>query len=266
MRHARAGRALSCVLAWLLLGCTHDFSSFTFSDQQPATDHTPISASDAATPVQPSDAGSQLFDGAADASAAPGAPDAQVAVPAVATPDAGESPSPSADAGHATPPADASLRAPDSDAGADRDAHVPTEAEQCVATWSDDQLSDLSCAQCACQQCTSPTLDCLSRGSADERALCTSLFACALDHGCHDWDCYCTTMSCRMGNGTPDGPCVAQMNAAAGGERERVLAVHQANDPNQPLVRAVRAIGCATGQSRTAVGGMMTAKCSVCGQ
>jgi hypothetical protein len=56
------------------------------------------------------------------------------------------------------------------------------------------------------------------------------------------------------------------MNAAAGGERERVLAVHQANDPNQPLVRAVRAIGCATGQSRTAVGGMMTAKCSVCGR
>jgi hypothetical protein len=67
-----------------------------------------------------------------------------------------------------------------------------------------------------------------------------------------------------MGNGTPDGPCVAEMNAAAGGDRAQVLAAHQANDPNQPLVRAVRAIGCATGQSRTAVGGMMTGKCSVC--
>jgi hypothetical protein len=52
------------------------------------------------------------------------------------------------------------------------------------------------------------------------------------------------------------------MEAAAGGGRNQVFAVHQANDPNQPLVRAVRAIGCTTGQSRGAVGGMMSGKCS----
>jgi hypothetical protein len=266
-------RALPCLMACMLLSCTHDFSSFTFSDKLPASDHTPWVGGDSGSFVQPLDADEPRIDAAAHTSSTPDAAAAQDAMPPAALSDAGESLSSSSDAGRSTPPADASPGTADSDAGEDQDAHVPTlmpplhvptDAEQCVATWSADQFSDLACTQCACDQCTSPTLDCLSRGSDEERSLCTSLFACALNHGCHDWDCYCTTMSCRMGNSAPDGPCVAQMDAAAGGKREQVVAVHQANDPNQALVRAVRAIGCATGQSRSAVGGMMTGKCSVC--
>jgi hypothetical protein len=258
MRPRRDVRALCSMLACALLGCTHDFSGFHFLEKPPVVDKTPAAPGDAGSNAQPSDAAVRVF----DAATGPGTP-ADAAKPS-ATPDAGNNPKPLDDSGMLTAPRDAGAIHMDADAGDDRDAHVPTDAEQCRSTWADKRLSDLACTQCACDQCTSPSLDCLSRGTTENRTLCTNLVACALAHGCHDWDCYCSTNGCRMGMGAPDGPCVGAMNAAAGGERDRVLAVHQQNDPNQPLVRAVRAIGCTTGQSRSAVGGMMTGKCSAC--
>jgi hypothetical protein len=256
----RAGRELWVVcgvLACALLGCTHDFSGFHFADKQPITDKAPDATSDAGSDSQPSDAEAMF-----DAATSPGA-HSDAGKPSAA-PDAAKPKDPVSDAA----PRDAGPVSIDGDAGDERDAHVPmhvpTDTEQCLSAWQDHSLSDLSCAECACDQCTSPSLDCLSRGTAESRALCTDLLACALAHGCHDWDCYCKSNGCRAGMGTPDGPCVGPMNAAAGGARDQVLAVHQQNDPNQPLVRAVRAIGCTTGQARSAVGGMMTGKCSAC--
>jgi hypothetical protein len=248
----RAGpelRMLCGVLACALLGCTHDFSSFHFSDKQPVADKTLDASSDA----QPFDAGMAMLDAALRDAGKPSA-----------TPDAAKP----KDLGSDAAPRDAGVMPMDGDAGDERDAHVPmrapTDSEQCLSAWQDHSLSDLSCAECACEQCTSPSLDCLSRGTAESRALCADLLVCALAHGCHDWDCYCKSNGCRAGMSAPDGPCVGAMNAAAGGARDQVLAVHQQNDPNQPLVRAVRAIGCTTGQARSAVGGMMTGKCSAC--
>ncbi|HEY2734959.1 MAG TPA: hypothetical protein VGI70_13280 [Polyangiales bacterium] len=263
-------RALTYLLGLAAISCTNDFSNFGFATSAPEPGRDSGAATSGATATT-FDAAPAADSGGPDSAADSGGPETAA--------DSGRSSGEQAGAGRAT---DAATKAPSdapdaaSEAGASRDAdmsidddagrndaapptHVPTDAERCVIDWNDRMLL-ASCASCACGQCTSPALDCLARGSAGENALCGDLLACALTHHCHDWDCYCSSQGCR-GDQTAGGPCVAEMEAAAGGGFDRVLAVHQANDPNQPLVRAVRAIGCTTGQSRSAVGGMMSGKC-----
>jgi hypothetical protein len=148
------------------------------------------------------------------------------------------------------------------------DAQMPNEMQQCNDGYHSlaDDRSD--CRACTCDRCTTVALDCLVGANAYDRATCTNLWACAIKNDCRDWDCYCSTPMCRL---TPtavgDGPCVTQMNEAAGGTREMVNAAHQANDPHSPLVRAVRALGCTVGISNTAVGGPITEQCkAACGK
>lgn len=142
------------------------------------------------------------------------------------------------------------------------DAGPPTSEDQCNAAYPmllDDRAA---CRTCTCEQCTDPALDCLTRADAYERTACTELWKCAIANNCHDWDCYCTSQRCRMTPSAPgDGPCFMQMEMAAGGDREAVNAAHLNNDPKNPLVRAIRAIGCSVGTPAGSVGGTMAPMC-----
>jgi hypothetical protein len=142
------------------------------------------------------------------------------------------------------------------------DAGPPTEEDQCNAAYPmllDDRAT---CRSCTCGQCTDPALDCLMRADAYERTACTELWKCAIANNCHDWDCYCKSQRCRMTPSAPgDGPCFMQMEMAAGGDREAVNAAHLNDDPKNPLVRAIRAIGCSVGTPAGSVGGMIAPMC-----
>jgi hypothetical protein len=121
------------------------------------------------------------------------------------------------------------------------------------------------CRDCACDHCAEVVLSCLADDDEDGNPLCAAFLRCALVVGCHDWDCYCDSSSCLASVGVVgDGPCVSEMNAAAGGTKDHaaVRAAHLANDSTSPLVRAVQAIGCSSGEpSGSAVGGIKTGMC-----
>jgi hypothetical protein len=230
----------------------NDFSSFHFAESQPSREAGLVES-------DPPDARMSVPD------------DARVSVPALDSvfdsaakdvrvtelPDSSTVPQGVPDTGH---PAGV-------DAAAEDDAQIPPDTLECTRDWSATSSDTPVCRDCACDRCSSSALDCLSRGSVQERALCTALFGCALRHACHDWDCYCSTSKCYTTTTAPgDGPCVSEMNAAAGGQHDRVSAVHRENDPSQPLVKAVRAIGCSIGVPLGSVGGSMTGKCvAACG-
>jgi hypothetical protein len=161
-------------------------------------------------------------------------------------------------------PSDASMP---QDAAPRVDAQMPDGMQQCAEAYRSLDDARTECRSCTCDRCTTVALDCLVGANAYDRAACTNLWACAIKHGCRDWDCYCSTSMCRLTmTAVGDGPCVTQMNEAAGGTREMVNAAHQAGDPHSPLVRAVRAIGCTVGIPANAVGGPITEQCkAACG-
>lgn len=262
--------------------CTKDFSRFHFQTGQ--RDGGIVQSFDSG--MDADRVGENHVDAATPDSAHP---DAQMSV----DPTAGSGGDAPKDSGLSTPPKDAGKPAgdatmpmtPDDDARVTEDAQTPLDASMPpdAATRVDAQIPDQTqqcgdaygslddartdCRSCTCDRCTTVALDCLVGANAYDRAACTNLWACAIKHGCRDWDCYCSSSMCRLTmTAVGDGPCVTQMNEAAGGTREMVNAAHQANDPHSPLVRAVRAIGCTVGIPGNAVGGPITEQCkAACG-
>ena len=279
--------AALCALVGLC-ACTHDFSSFRFVEAEPSQPHDAATTSTSAAPTSDaptsdaptsdaptSDASTHDAsatstsragsDAALEPAKPPAAHDGAVAVDQTPDSSSGDAHvSQALDTGAVTPnPAppvvDAGSMPPPS--SADDDAQVPTPGSECSNAWNAFEPAAVSCGACACAQCETPVLNCLNRGTAQERAACAGALACALAHKCHDWDCYCATMRCYTMPSLPgDGPCSEEFAAAAGGH-DHVSEVHRLNDPNQPLVKAVRAIGCSWGTPFGSVGGMMTGKC-----
>jgi hypothetical protein len=149
------------------------------------------------------------------------------------------------------------------DAGVVVDAAAPDDAAvaMCSAAWSSTSLSLSACSTCACASCADPVTACLSVGTALEAQHCTDVFVCAVQHDCKGWDCYCTNTKCGAPNASGEGPCVAQIEAAAGGKRVQVMSIEQAGDPNEPLVRAMNAIGCVLGLDSHSPGGPKAGQC-----
>jgi hypothetical protein len=254
----------SCLLGLLLFAlagsCTKDFSHFQFSPQS----------------------GHDGGNGGSDAGALPsrvtdsGVPDAADGRAGMDAPQGGSSGSKGGAggaAGRRTPPnmgGRGGVGGDDLDSSVPEggspsmmpDAGPPTDEEQCSSAYPmllDDRAA---CRSCTCEQCTDPALDCLMRADAYERTACTELWKCAIANNCHDWDCYCSSQRCRMTPSAPgDGPCFMQMEMAAGGDREAVNAAHLNDDPKNPLVRAIRAIGCSVGTPAGSVGGMIAPMC-----
>ena len=85
-----------------------------------------------------------------------------------------------------------------------------TPQEQCLALVATD-----ACSQCACMACTTESLACLAGSNATANAQCEAVVTCSRDHMCRGDLCFWTATG--MMTMTPDGPCLNEITAAAGG-------------------------------------------------
>ncbi len=123
----------------------------------------------------------------------------------------------SLDAGSSAPDAGASEA--DAGAGADAGSSAPPAAPLCTGTPAN------ACEECACSSCTTEMDACkaLAGNAAEGPAagqpkseLCQAVVRCGQAAGCRGTACYCGTadlVSCLTGSA--DGPCMAEINAAA---------------------------------------------------
>ncbi len=157
------------------------------------------------------------------------------------------------------------------DAGTEEDAGSDgmTLTEQCTVSWPDLKTGSAICRYCACNSCAAPIVECLDVGDPTQRALCRGVLACAVRTHCKDGSCYCTGDGCGYPNASGDGPCVAEIEAAAGGKRARVTELRQL-DPaprDQPYIRAITAITCLYGSDDASPGATVTEQCMTsCGR
>jgi hypothetical protein len=145
--------------------------------------------------------------------------------------------------------------------GGDAGAGEPVDAELCHDAWADAEVGSTTCADCACEACAEPVWSCLTTGSTNAQALCHAVLACAIAQGCRDWDCYCASPQCGSPSASGDGPCAAEMNAAAFGTRDEVSSIISSHNPAEPLVRAHDAIRCVIGIARRSTGGPLAGAC-----
>jgi hypothetical protein len=270
MRAAAGLRAL--LLGALLCACTKDFSRFKFRDLPPLpriqdAGVTFVADANSGAPLAPNrvDGGAQ----GGDRAAAAGRSGASAGGPA-------------GGAGGVAGPASATGGRPagDEDAGAPHDAAMPRDAasqpstpvdagpttEQQCLDGAHRELADITdgCTSCACDQCATSTLACVSQGDSVYDQRCSDLLKCALRNGCRDWDCYCKTTACRT---SPDaeaaGPCVTEMNLAAGDSQDHaaVIAAHAPGAVASALTLAVTATTCISGAPRSGSSPAVAGRC-----
>jgi hypothetical protein len=167
----------------------------------------------------------------------------------------------------------------DEDAGTQLDAQMPFDAsqpppdagpsleQQCVSS-AGRELAEIAsgCTNCACGACAASVLPCLEKGESIYDRPCRELLKCAVNHGCHDWDCYCSDETCRMNpEEEGNGPCVEEMNAAAGESLDRaaVNAAHSAKDPSNPMTMALKATVCMLGSEHGSATGTCKTACEI---
>jgi len=89
---------------------------------------------------------------------------------------------------------------------------VPTpNQQQCLDNFSSDD-----CEHCACLNCTTQSLNCRDSGDSALDAACESIVACARAADCVGPVCYCGTADVFTCITAPNGPCIAEIQAAAG--------------------------------------------------
>jgi hypothetical protein len=235
-------------LCALLAACTHDFGAFAFADEREG------GARDARTPEQPpgageqapgTDAGTRMRDAAVPPTRRDAALDLDASLgDAIAPPE----------------PMDGAAEA-GADAGPPDTGPPPPDPGPCLEAWTSTPPGPETCRDCACSDCTLAVHACLTEGSTTEQALCNDVLACAIANDCQEWACYCNSPQCGSPGPDGNGPCVAQINAAAGGGRDQVNAIMAAGDPQEPLVRANAAVRCVIGASNRSQGGRATGHC-----
>ncbi len=104
------------------------------------------------------------------------------------------------------------------------------------------------CASCECGSCAAPTQACLASGNAARDAACGALAACQHASGCTGDACYCgtgfTALGCIF---NPQGPCVAQIDAATGAHG--MFAIQQARTrPELAYARSEALYACGSAQ------------------
>jgi hypothetical protein len=223
----------------LLAGCTHDFGSFSYRDDGGAST---VAASQAG-----SDAGGpQSPDVARDGSLAQSRPDAAPHDGGRETIDAGGASMPDA-GGAVTDASDTADAADATDAAADAGTIPPSpETMVCREVLQANGGSE-SCASCSCGSCAGEVASCLGSTDGDADPLCAAVVSCAIQNDCQFWSCYCRTPQCARTAPTGDGPCVAAIEAAAGGAKAVVMAKWASTDLADPLVRARNLVACTLG-------------------
>ncbi len=125
---------------------------------------------------------------------------------------------------------------------------------QCKLTMTPDQVHCLEnfaaddCEMCTCLSCTSEYLACRDNSNQNDDSKCNAVLICSRANNCVGGPCYCgndTTGTCGYGTTGPQGPCVHEIESAAGALPGDVFAVNAAAmSTNNPLGRAYVADQC----------------------
>ncbi len=248
-----------CGAALLCASCTNDFGAFSFGDGgESSPQEAGVSPKEGAVDDASADADTGSSAGSSDAGMDSGGSDpgggrdggpgeAGLAGRGDAAMDSGEA-GDNAEAGR------------DSDTGR-QDAGTPGEAACRAAFEPLVPAGRDGCDDCGCSVCSVEVVSCLQSGDTNEDALCSCVVQCALESACKVWDCYCSSTSCDASSQDGDGPCVSEMNAAAGGHKTEVMLIWQSGDEKEPLVRALDAVGCLAGRHVNSPGGASRGAC-----
>lgn len=259
------------LLGVLLCACTKDFSRFKFRDLPPVP-----KLQDAGTTFAPdANSGAPVSPNRVDAGGRAG----EQAVVTAGHAGTGK-PAGGAGGGRAGAASTVAGRpAADEDGGVPHDAAVPQDASQPAAPvdagptteqkcqeGASRELAEITdgCTGCACDQCAPSVLACISQGDSVYDRACRDLLKCALSSGCRDWDCYCKTTACRTSpDAEAEGPCVTEMNVAAGDSQDHaaVIAAHAENAAPSPLKLAVSATTCIFGAARSSGSPAVEGRC-----
>lgn len=100
-----------------------------------------------------------------------------------------------------------------------------------------------ACGRCPCESCDDEVVACRGARDADEAQQCLDLISCATSNRCVGTLCYCQSGTTACTSNGPDGPCRAQIEAAAHSENpSEVLA--RFSDTEYPLGRVMRLTNC----------------------
>ena len=125
------------------------------------------------------------------------------------------------------------------------------QCNQCTFGVQDGQTDLCSGTKNDCFNCDATTDGCAGLTSDADRRKCYDLYVCVRDAACVNgagdpFPCWCGTTAygaCSSGGTPANGPCVAQVVAAAGTADQATIAGRLAN-PNYPLGRAWNLAGC----------------------
>jgi hypothetical protein len=131
----------------------------------------------------------------------------------------------------------------DCDGGATCDAdckQIPTAQQQeCLDNFVHTGMPAEACERCACFNCTQEVLDCRGDTDATRRMRCDVLVACGLEEDCNVLACYCGSADIiACGTGSANGPCIPEVEQAAGPSTNPLQINERQRDPNYALGRA----------------------------
>lgn len=132
--------------------------------------------------------------------------------------------------------ADCSKRCSQPEPGDDSDAGAPD-----ALCGPEQPLSD--CQRCSCERCVDTYLDCRHGLSAADSALCSAVLECAERARCTGDACYCGSVPTIPACLLPNGPCMQEIEMAAGTTDPDVIR-QRSQDRMTPLGRATAAGTC----------------------
>jgi len=117
---------------------------------------------------------------------------------------------------------------------------IPTSEQQdCLDRFVATGTSNEPCERCACFECTQEVFDCRDDADTTRRMRCNVLVACGLENDCNGLGCYCGSVDIiACGTGSANGPCIPEVEQAAGPSTNPLEINERQRDPAYALGRA----------------------------
>ena len=117
---------------------------------------------------------------------------------------------------------------------------IPTpEQQSCIDRFASSGTASEACERCACLQCMQEMLDCRDDADMTRRMHCDVLISCGLENDCTGLGCYCGSADIfACGTGSANGPCIPEVEQAAGPSTDPLEINERQRDPNFALGRA----------------------------
>lgn len=110
------------------------------------------------------------------------------------------------------------------------DCKLPAEQSACVASHATEAMGSVECRRCACINCTAETQSCLDDTDTTRQMLCDDLVICALAQNCVGQECYCGDLDNDPLCLYAEGPCIPEVEAAAGTQDSTDIAERSMDD------------------------------------